>query len=133
MVITLSPILIVDDVNVSLQLYQYIFDLEVTQTLPDSENYDFTVLQNTNIEIMLQSRESASRELPAFFEGRSRYNNSVLYIQVQNIDKYFQRVIECEKRGIKIISNIKKTISHNKEFTFTDKDGIIVTVGELLQ
>ncbi len=129
MIQALSPIFLVDDVNEAIKFYQTNFDLTVTQTHPNSENYDFAILQNENIEIMLQSRDNVNRELHLTFTNKTLQNNFILYLEVDNIEFYFHKI----KDQVKIISPIKKTNYRTKEFTFTDKNGITITLGEVQQ
>jgi hypothetical protein len=79
---SLAPILIVDAIEPSLDFWSAGLGFALTTTVPETGPYNFAILERDGIEVMLQTRASASEDLG---EGANS-GPSFLYLSVDAID-----------------------------------------------
>src|SRR5690242_878964 len=84
----ITPVLIVDRVETSLDFWIDRMGFEKTVEVPDGDALAFAILVKDGAELMLQSMESVRRDDPAF--AKPAY--SVLYIEVQDFPGIKQRL-----------------------------------------
>src|SRR5436190_24083796 len=78
----LTPNLIVDSVEDNLRFWVDRLRFEKTVEVPDGERIGFVILKRGDLELMLQSRASVQKDVPAIAEGPHR---SVLYFEVADL------------------------------------------------
>jgi catechol 2,3-dioxygenase-like lactoylglutathione lyase family enzyme len=91
----ITPILIVDEIEPSLQFWVDKLGFEKTVEVPEGSKLGFVILQKDGAEIMLQSKESVGKDAggatPALMELRSS-----LYIEVEDFGETLKRVKNAE-------------------------------------
>jgi uncharacterized glyoxalase superfamily protein PhnB len=85
---SLTPILIVDAIEPCLGFWETL-GFQITVQVPDGEALGFVILNNGPVEIMYQTRASATKDVPAMAGVLS---SSILYIHVTNIDQIIAAV-----------------------------------------
>ena len=78
----LTPNLIVDSVEECLRFWVDRLGFETTVEVPDGDRVGFVILKRGDLELMLQSRGSLQKDVPAIAEGLYR---AVLYFEVHDL------------------------------------------------
>jgi uncharacterized glyoxalase superfamily protein PhnB len=79
----LTPNLIVDSVEQGLAFWVDRLGFEKTVEVPEGERLGFVILKRGDLEVMLQSRASLQKDVPAIADGPQR---AVLYLEVDSLD-----------------------------------------------
>jgi uncharacterized glyoxalase superfamily protein PhnB len=75
--------LIVDSVEESLSFWVGRLGFEKTVEVPEGDRLGFAILKHGALELMLQSRASLQKDVPAIADGPQR---AVLYLEVASLD-----------------------------------------------
>jgi uncharacterized glyoxalase superfamily protein PhnB len=78
----LTPNLIVEKIEDNLPFWVDRLAFEKTVEVPEGERLGFVILHRGDVELMLQSRASLAKDVPALAEGSYR---SVLYLEVADL------------------------------------------------
>jgi uncharacterized glyoxalase superfamily protein PhnB len=78
----LTPNLIVEKIENNLPFWIDRLGFEKTAEVPEGKSLGFVILQRDGVEVMLQSRASLAKDVPAISDGSYR---SVLYIEVADL------------------------------------------------
>ena len=78
----LTPNLIVDSIEKALPLWVERLGFEKTVEVPDGKVLGFVILKKGDIELMLQSQASLTKDLPPIADGPHR---SLLYLEVPDL------------------------------------------------
>ncbi|MCX6150102.1 MAG: hypothetical protein NTX22_06230 [Ignavibacteriales bacterium] len=124
----LTPNLMVNNIDSSVQFYKNIIGLEPVLYYPDSLNIQFVILAKGNIELMLQKKESFVDELNEFGDKQAGGTFN-LYFEVNEILMVYEKAIS---KSI-IIKELHQTLYGTKEFTIKDNNGYILTFSEPLK
>jgi uncharacterized glyoxalase superfamily protein PhnB len=121
----LTPNLIVDDVNATVDFYRDTLGFELVASVPESGAYVFALLKSGGVELMLQTGESVVEEVPSM-RGRLAGTGAALYIDVDDV-----RALHASLTGrVELIKDLSPTFYGTLEFSFTDPNGYIVTYAE---
>lgn len=82
---SLTPNLMVEDVEATIAFYRDTLSFTVTATVPDAAPYVWASLKGGDVEIMLQARHSLEEELPQLV-GKPLGASLTLYIGVDDAD-----------------------------------------------
>jgi len=80
---SLAPILVVEDIAPSLAFWSDALGFALGPTVPDAPPYDFAIVARDGVEVMLQTRQSATEDTPAAVSGAA---GAILYMSVENLD-----------------------------------------------
>ena len=78
----LTPNLIVETIEDNRPFWVGRLGVEKTVEVPEGKHLGFVILQRNGVEVMLQSRASLAKDVPAIADGAYR---SVLYIEVADL------------------------------------------------
>jgi uncharacterized glyoxalase superfamily protein PhnB len=78
----LTPNLIVDSIEESLRFWADRLEFKKVVEVPDGDRLGFVILKRGEVELMLQSRASLQKDVPAIAEGAHR---AVLYFEVPDL------------------------------------------------
>jgi hypothetical protein len=78
----LTPNLIVESIEECLPFWVKRLGFKKTIEVPDGDRLGFVILQQGNVEVMLQSRASVAKDVPALVDDAYR---SVLYIEMADL------------------------------------------------
>jgi len=121
----LTPNLIVSDVARSLAWYRDVLGFSVELTVPDAAPFVFAMVKSGNVEIMLNAREAATAEYPAFAE-RPIGGTLTLFIDIVDIEQAYAVL----KDQVTVVMPLEKKWYGVTEFAFTDPDGYVLTFAE---
>jgi len=124
----LTPNLMVEDVGQTLTFYQDVLGFEVVMTLPETAPFDFAIAQRDGIELMFQSRQSLSENVPAL-EGSVIGASQTFYIEVTGITDLYQQL----RDRVEIVVDLHTTFYGTQEMYFRDINGYILSFSEAIQ
>jgi len=118
----MTPNLMVEDVNKTIDFYKTLLDFEVVATKPDTGIPEFAILSKDGVELMIQKRESFIGEMPHLC------NNAIggtfaLYIDVEDLNQVYERA----KKSCEILHEPHDTFYGSKEFICKDINGYTLT------
>ncbi len=125
--------LIVPSVNDTLDFYERVLGFGLAMAVPagrqeiiTSRTGDtplaFAMIKRDGVELMLQSQESVSQELPAS-ERQPIGGSFALYIQVADARELYESV----RRKVKILKDLHATFYGTEEFYIRDCNGYVLT------
>ncbi len=121
----LTPNLIVESVNTSLDFYQNTLGFSKIVSVPEEGEYAFAIIKAGDISIMLQSKESYHEENPVF--GNTPIGGTfVLFIDIDGVDELYAKI----KNDVEIIVDMHTTFYGTSEFAIKDINGYIITFAE---
>lgn len=121
----LTPNVMVEDVNKTLEFYREVLDFEVLATVPESGQLDWAMVKNGDTELMFQSRANLTAELPAFTH-RPIIASMTFYIGVENVDVWYAKL----KAHQTIVQDMHTTFYGAKEFGFLDCNGYVLVFSQ---
>ena len=122
---SLTPNLIVSDVEQSVRFYRDVLGFTVGPTVPEAAPYVFAIVQSGPVQIFLNARGPAIEEYPAF-KDRPLGGTLTLFIEVVEIERS-----HAELAGrVKIVMPLEHKWYGVTEFAFEDPDGYLITFAE---
>jgi len=128
---SVTPDLMVEDIEATVEWYERVLDGEVVATLPtDAEtDYFWAQVMIDDVPLMFQERGSLEEKLPVF-EGTSIGGSVALYVDVEDAQ---QRHDDLEASGVEIVKSPHETAFGWKQFAATDCNGYVLWFGEKLE
>ena len=120
-----SPNLMVKNVNKSIEFYCNILGFSLVQTVPESGEPDWGMVEKDGFFVMLQKEESIKQEYP---ELNSQNSGGALtfYIKISNIQEFYNEI----RSHMNVSHEMHKTFYGADEFAITDPDGFILVFSE---
>jgi len=118
----------VEDVAQTLAFYQNTLGFKVMMTLPEAAPFDFAIVSRDGVELMFQSRQSLSKNVPAL-TGSSIGASQTFYIEVTGISDLYQEL----RDQVEIVVDLHTTFYGTQEFYFRDPNGYILSFTEATQ
>jgi uncharacterized glyoxalase superfamily protein PhnB len=118
---SLTPNLMVEDVDATIAFYRDMLGFTVTATVPDATPYVWASLKSGDVEIMAQARHSLEEELPQLV-GKPLGATLTLYIGVDDADALHSAI-----QGKATIIKAPMTAPYGaREFYAQDPNGYIL-------
>jgi catechol 2,3-dioxygenase-like lactoylglutathione lyase family enzyme len=121
----LTPNLMVEDVAKTLAFYRDILGFHVVMTLPEQEPFTFAIVGRDSVELMFQSRDSLSENVPAL-TGSPIGASQTFYIEVTGIRDLYESL----RDKVEILVDFHTTFYGTQEFYFRDINGYILSFSE---
>jgi hypothetical protein len=116
----LSPNLLVEDVEKSIEFYQML-GFEKLAQVPENGKPQWAMVKGGEVTIMLQDKKSAQFDLPfRFTQGQNA--GAFLYIDVENLEELRQKL---DGKAI-ILKEIFSTFYGTHEFIISDPDHFVL-------
>jgi uncharacterized glyoxalase superfamily protein PhnB len=125
---SLTPNLMVKDVNKTLDYYINVLGFELLQTVPEKGTFDWGFVQSGNVKLMIQKETSIKLE----YKELENYENGgalTFYIQVEDLQKLHKTI----KAQTNVIKPMHKTFYGANEFSIMDINGFILTFSDILE
>jgi catechol 2,3-dioxygenase-like lactoylglutathione lyase family enzyme len=122
---SLTPNLIVSNVERSIAFYRDVLGFTVVATVPEASPYVFAIVQSGPVRIFLNAPEPAIAEYPAF-KDRPIGGTLTLFIDVANI----RQVHDDLKDTVTIVMPLEHKWYGVTEFAFEDPDKYLITYAE---
>lgn len=119
---SLTPNLMVNSVNDTIQYYREILGFELTMTVPKAGKYNWALMKCGNVEIMFQERINLINEYPVLGD-RTSGSGLTIYIRVVDVEALYNEI----KEKVKLVSDLHKTFYHTTEFAIMDINGFVIT------
>ncbi len=125
--------IMVGSVNETLDFYEQILGFKLVMAVPENSQeivttrsantpLGFAIIQRDDVELMLQSRASLSRELPE--PARRPVGGAfTLYIQVADVEELYESI----RNKVTIVKDLHTTFYGAREFYIRDSNGCILT------
>ena len=124
----LTPNLMVEDVARTLAFYQEILGFEAVMTLPETAPFDFAIVRRDHVELMFQSRQSLSENVPAL-AGSAIGASQTFYIEITGLTDLYQQLQD----KLEIVVDLHTTFYGTREVYFRDINGYILSFSEAKQ
>ena len=125
---SLSPNLMVENVEKAIEFYQNILGFKVTSSVPlgrDPKILQWCSMRLGDVEIMLHLRENLEEELPALKDIKISASLT-FFIDVENLNELYEKV----KDKVEIVQDLHNTFYGTTEFAIKDLGGYILTFAE---
>ena len=122
---SLTPNLLVADVDRSLAFYRDVLGFEVGQMVPDASPFVFAIVRSGPVEVYLNAPGPAVEEYPAF-KDRPIGGTLTLFVRVTGI----RAVYDDLASRVNVVMPLEKKWYGVTEFAFTDPDGYVITFAE---
>jgi catechol 2,3-dioxygenase-like lactoylglutathione lyase family enzyme len=121
----LTANLVVSNVERSLAFYRDVLGFSVTATVPEAAPYVFAWVESGGVSVMVNSREAAAAEYPAFSD-RPLGGTLTLFVNVSGIRDAYASL----RDRVKVVMPLETKWYGVTEFAFEDPDGYIITFAE---
>lgn len=123
---SLTPNLMVNDVEQTIEYYTDILGFTVLMTVPETGKLDWAMVKRNDVVIMFQTKKSLSSELPRL-AGEKPGGGLTFYIKVDRITELHEELFNNE---VEIISELESTFYNTIEFSVVDLNGYVLTFSE---
>lgn len=124
----MTPNLMVNDVNSTVRFYKEVLSFEPVVTVPDTGMYDFAIISNGNVEIMLQRKENMEEDYPVM-SNKPAGGTFTLNFEVKDIVMVYEKAIIKSE----LVQELHQTLYGTKEFAVKDNNGYILAFSEALR
>lgn len=122
---SLTPNIMVKDVNATLDYYTNNLGFKLIDTNPESGQFEWGYVMLDNVGMMFQEEKSLKNEYKEL-EPLKVGGALTFYIRVNDIDSYYNKL----HKDINIIKPMNKTFYGTNEFAIMDLNGFILTFSE---
>lgn len=116
----LTPVVYVEEIEPALPFWVDRLGFEVTAEVPEGDRLGFVILQKGDVQLMYQSRQSVSGDVPEL--ANQPMEGSMLFIEVDDLD-----AIERALEGIEPIVPRRTTFYGADELIVLEPAGNVVT------
>ncbi|HMB90278.1 MAG TPA: VOC family protein [Rhodothermales bacterium] len=121
----LTPNMMVEDVNQTVDFYRDVLGFNLVLTVPDSGQFDFALVKHDEVEVMFQSLASLTDEVPVFKE-KPAGAGLMFFIDVDDVEALYEEV----HSRVTIVKDLHDTFYGTREFAMQDCNGFILTFAE---
>lgn len=123
---SLTPNLMVNDVEETIEYYTDILGFTLLKTVPEVGVIDWAMVKRNNVVFMFQSAKSLKDELPKL-KAQKPGGGLTFYIKVDKITELHEELVDNE---VEIIADLESTFYDTLEFSIVDINGYILTFSE---
>ena len=117
----LTPNLMVEDVNQTIDYYQSVLGFELITTVPDSGQFDWAMMKRDEVTLMFQARTSLGGEIPVLQE-HAIGGSLTFYIDVTEVKAWYETL----KDKANLVQPFHTTFYGRDEFAISDGNGYIL-------
>ena len=119
---SMTPNLMVHDVNKTIEFYRDVLGFEFVASVPASGQFDWAMMKHGPVEIMFQSVASLAKDLPTFVK-MGPGGTFTLFIKMDDSKGLYGKV----KGNVVIVQELTKTFYDMEEFSIKDLNGYVLT------
>jgi uncharacterized glyoxalase superfamily protein PhnB len=123
----LTPNLMVEDVNRTVDFYQAVLGFEVRASVPETGTLNWAMLARDDVTLMFQSRASLGEEIPALVDVPIG-GSVTFYTEVSDV----RALYEALRGKVEVVQELRDTFYGAREFSFRDRDGYIICFSETI-
>jgi uncharacterized glyoxalase superfamily protein PhnB len=124
----MTPNLMVEYVNRTIEFYTNVLGFELLMTVPEEGQFDWAMMKRDNVEIMFQARSSLGGDLPHLADVPIG-GSLTFYTEVTGLKQLYEQL----KGQVKIVQDWHATFYGTQEFAFRDCNGYIIAFSEALE
>ena len=121
----LAPNFMVANVGKTIEFYRDTLGFQVLTTVEGDSETALAIMHRDNVELMFQSRNSPSDNVPAL-AGSIIGASQTVYIEVSDIGHLYEQL----KGKVEIVVDLHSTFYGTQEFYFKDINGYILSFSE---
>ncbi len=121
----LTPNIMVEDVNGTVQFYKDVLGFQVIVTVPEEGVFNWAMLGRDDVQLMVQSRASLTEELP-LLHGRAIGGTLTFYVDVSDVQGLYEQI----KGKVTIVQDMHTTFYGAQEFAIQDNNGYILAFAQ---
>ncbi len=121
----LTPNLMVEDVNKTVDFYKNMLGFDVLATVPETGQLNWAMLKQGDVEMQFQTRASLSEEIPAF-KDRAIGGTLTLYIDVEDVTALHNAL----KDKVAIVQAMHTTFYGTQEFAIEDCNSFVLSFSQ---
>ena len=123
---SLTPNLMVNDVEETIDYYTDVLGFTLLMTVPETGKLDWAMVKRNDVIMMFQSTKSLKEGVPRL-QGEKPGGGLTFYIKVDRITEIHE---ELFNNCAEIISELESTFYNTIEFSIVDVNGYILTFSE---
>jgi lactoylglutathione lyase len=124
----LTPNVMVEDVNRTIQFYKEMLGFELLTTVPGEGQFNWAMMKRDGVEIMFQSRASLGGEIPVL-QQREIGGALTFYNDVEGVKELYTYL----KGKVEIVQDMHTTFYGSQEFAMQDCNGFILSFAEAIE
>lgn len=121
----LTPNLMVEDVNKTVEFYKNILGFQAIMTVPHEGICSWALMKNGSVEIMFQLKKSLSKEI-SVLKNKKIGGSFTLYTDVSDVKALYERV----RDKVEIVQDMHTTFYGTQEFAIQDLNGYILVFAQ---
>jgi lactoylglutathione lyase len=122
---TVTPNLVVSDIDRSLVFYRDVLGLSVVTTVPEVAPFVFVWLERDGLRVFLNASEASRAEYPAIV-ARDNAGSWTMFVVVDDVDGLHQALAE----RVEIVMPLETKFYGMREFAILDPDGFVITFAQ---
>jgi len=122
---SLSPNVIVDDVNKAVDYYTTLLGFSMIASVPQSGVFNWAMVQRENVVFMFQLLASIQEDMPSL-KINSKGGDGIFYMKVKGVDELYHSV----KNKVEIAVDMRVTFYNAKEFVVKDLNGYFLAFAQ---
>lgn len=123
---SLSPNVIVDDVNKSVEYYTINLGFSLIASMPGSGHRDWAMVMRDSVTMMFQSLDSLQHDLPTL-KITAKGSLGTFYLKVKGLDQLFAL---AKTNRLEMAVDMRTTFYGAREFAIKDPDGYFLMFAE---
>ena len=123
---SLTPNLMVNDVEETVEYYTDVLGFTLLMTVPETGKLDWAMVKRNDVVLMFQTKKSLASDLPRM-AGEKPGGGLTFYIKVDRITEIHEELFNNE---VEIISELESTFYNTIEFSVVDVNGYVLTFSE---
>ena len=123
---SLTPNLMVNDVEETVEYYTDMLGFTLLMTVPETGKLDWAMVKRNDVVLMFQTKKSLASDLPRM-AGEKPGGGLTFYIKVDRITEIHEELFNNE---VEIISELESTFYNTIEFSVVDVNGYVLTFSE---
>ena len=123
---SLTPNLVVSDIDRSLQFYRDLLGFSMVTTVPDAAPFVFIMLERDGVHVFLNDPGPVRHDAPdvtSFVVGQS---GVAMFFMMEDVAAFWEQV----RHKTRVVMPLKDQWYGMREFSITDPDGYVITFAE---
>jgi lactoylglutathione lyase len=124
---SITPNLMVTDVNATVDFYTQVLDFQAIMTVPETGKYDWAMVMRDGTSLMFQSVESLTKGVPSL-ANRTLGGSQTFYVKLESgLEALFAKI---SASSAQVHGPIIETFYGAREFLMTDMNGYVFSFAE---
>ncbi|MBV9259529.1 MAG: VOC family protein [Ktedonobacteraceae bacterium] len=123
----LTPNIMVEDVNRTIEFYKKTLGFELLASVPEEGQFVWAMMKRGKVEMMFQARTSLEDEIPAL-KQKEIGGALTFYMEVEGIEELYNQL----KGSVPIVQDMHATFYGAQEFAVQDCNGHVLSFAETI-